>query len=310
MSDILNFYIKSPHVFFNDQSESFENAEFAITGVPMDSTSSFRPGSRFAPYEVRKISNELESYCIEVGIDFDSLKVCDLGDLIIDFKVTATLKRLARVVEELITENKVFTIIGGEHTITLGEVLAASNLYKDFKVLILDAHMDLRDEYPAELKISHATVTRRIGEKIGFKNILILGVRAVSKEEIDFCKKENFNRYLTSETILTNFGIVKNVLTHFLKPKDNVLLSIDIDVLDPAFAPGVSNPEPMGLTPISMMKILRIITSLPINIVGFDVVEVSPPYDVSGITSLIASRIIKNTICYIANKRSKTLKRP
>ncbi len=303
MSDVLNFYIKSPYVFFNDQSETFSNADFVILGVPMDYTSSFRSGSRFAPQEVRKLSNELESYCIDVDVDFDLLKVCDLGDLIVDFDVATTLKRLTRVVEELIAEDKFFVVIGGEHTITLGEILALMSIHENLKVIILDAHMDLREEYPVGLRTSHATVVRRAGEKLGFENILVLGVRAVSGEEIDFCKKENFDGYITTDTIHSNLSAVKRALTDFLKPGDYVLLSIDVDVVDPAFAPGVSNPEPLGLTPITVMKIIYTIINHPINLVGFDVVEISPPYDMSGVTSLLASRIIKNTLCYVARRK-------
>ncbi len=303
MNDILSFYIKSPHVFFNDQSETFSNADFVILGVPMDYTSSFRPGSRFAPQEVRRLSNELESYCMDVDVDFDLLRVCDLGDLIIGFDVATTLKRLTRVIGELIAKDKFFIVIGGEHTITLGEVLALMSTYENLKVIILDAHMDLREEYPIGLKTSHATVVRRTGEKIGFENILVLGVRAVSGEEINFCKKENFNGYLTSNTIYSDFNFVEKTLTKFLKPKDYVLLSVDMDVIDPAFAPGVSNPEPLGLTPVTVMEIIRMITNRSINLVGLDVVEVSPPYDISGVTSLLTSRIIKNTLCYVARRK-------
>jgi len=300
MSGILDFHINPPYVFFNEQSVPFENSDFVVLGVPMDLTSSFRPGSRFAPYRIRKVSGELESYCFEAHIDFDSLKVCDLGDLIAGPDVNTTLRKLSSVILEIVKNNKFFVVIGGEHTITLGEISALMNvLDKKVKILILDAHMDLRDEYPLGLKISHATVTRRIGEKIGFENMLLLGVRAASKEEVRFCESIDFKKYLTAETIISNPGILKESLASFLKPGDNVLISIDIDVLDPAFAPGVSNPEPLGLSPHTVMEVLREAVNFPANILGIDVVEVSPPYDISDTTSFIASRIIKNTLCYV-----------
>ncbi|RLE85946.1 MAG: agmatinase, partial [Thermoprotei archaeon] len=152
-------------------------------------------------------------------------------------------------------------------------------------------------------KLSHATVMRRIGDVLEFDNICFVGTRAVDREEIEFCRSINFGNFIDADIInQKQRSVVEKKLKKFLHSGDKVLISIDMDVLDPAFAPGVSNPEPLGISPHALMNILDTIVTMQVDVLGFDIVEVSPLYDYGNITSFLASRIIKDMICYLESR--------
>jgi agmatinase len=186
-------------------------------------------------------------------------------------------------------------LLGGEHTITYGCVQEL----KDTLVISFDAHMDLRDEYLGS-RLSHATFMRRLSEKLGSDRIIMVGVRALSREELDFAQKTGLE-YITSQDIrrLGHKSIadrLKERLTSFSK----TYVTLDMDVLDPAYAGGVGNPVPEGISPTTVIDILQEICDQ--RVVGFDVVEVAPPYDF-GVTALLASHIIFNMIAFIEETR-------
>ncbi len=269
-----------------------------IIGVPFDNTSTYRAGARFAPMAIREASVNIETYSFRAAMDLEEPGFHDLGDLHVTGEVNGTLKRLELVAKELTNENKTPVFIGGEHTLTLG---AVEGITRSCAVVSLDAHLDLRNEYMGRA-VSHATFMRRIAEHIGPENILEIGVRAVCKEELSYAEEVNI-QFLTIQKIRKE-GLRKTMkkVVNFLNEQEKVYLTIDMDVLDPAFAPAVQNPEPDGM-PISLF--LDILCGLCCNrIIAFDVVEVSPHYD-NGVTAIQAAKTIFEMICHLEKSKSR-----
>ncbi len=276
---------------FADCEHSFEDADYVIMGIPFDRTTSFRAGCRDAPDSVRRSSYNLEMYMFEHDHDIGDLKVHDMGDLDeyaqVDEMVEAAWIEASRIVDA----GKFPITIGGEHSVTVPIVKAFS---KDISVISVDAHTDFRDEYMG-MKNSHACVMRRCADHVGKDNVASLGVRSISKEEVD----AGLPFHVDSFTILEK-GMewaAERALDHLKNEK--VYLTVDIDGIDPAYAPGTGTPEPFGLLPLHVKKLINIIGE---RLVGFDVVEVSPPYD-NGNTSVLAARLIREAMAVSSKKR-------
>ncbi len=289
----------SPTLVFAGSQKTFQEADYVILGIPFDLTSTFRSGARFAPSAIREASLNIETYSFRSGIDVEDLRLHDLGDLHVSGEVNETLKRIELVVKELVDAKKLPVIIGGEHTLTLGAMgVVGSNT----ALVGFDAHLDLRDEYMGR-RVSHTTFMRRISEQIKPKKILEIGVRAVCKEELDYAKKSGV-RFLTVQKIRRDGPqkTIENVMKA-IAGFEKIYLTIDMDVLDPAFAPAVQNPEPDGL---SMEMFLDILCGLcDHRIVAFDLVEVTPHYD-RGITAVQAAKTIFEVLCGV--EKSKRVK--
>lgn len=288
----------SPSVAFGGFQRSFEEADYVILGVPLDVTSTFRAGCRFAPSAIRQASLNLETYSFKAGINAEDLIVHDLGDLHVTGEVDETLSRLELVVKEIIEAKKLPVLIGGEHTITLG---ATKGIDENIAIMDFDAHLDVRNEYMG-LVTSHTTFMRRIYEQVKPQKILEIGTRAVCKEELDFAKNQGI-QFLTVQQIMKN-GLEKitQKIEASLSDLNRIYLTIDMDVLDPAFAPAVQNPEPDGLNIHTFLELLYEVCKH--SIIAFDLVEVTPHYD-AGATAIQAAKIILETLCYI-EKRRKT----
>jgi agmatinase len=197
-----------------------------------------------------------------------------------------TLRRLERVTSDVVNAGKIPVMLGGEHTMTLAAIRAIG---PDVGVVNFDAHGDLRDEYSA-LKTMHATFMRRVAEFVGPERIVEFGLRALCLEEIDYIRKHQL-KHLTSPQILEGpLNAIKDEARKMLEGFRRIYVTVDMDVFDPAFAPGVGNPEADGLTPTHFFSLLTHV--LKNTIVGFDVVETSPDYDPSGATAVLASRVI------------------
>ncbi|MGB9659820.1 MAG: agmatinase [Nitrososphaerales archaeon] len=258
-----------------------------IFGVPFDSTVTFRPGARFGPNAIRQAYMNIEVYSLFLNVDLESLSLLDLGNLKLTNDVDDMVYSVEKVVKELVQEGVTFGILGGEHTLTFGTYLS---MPKDTALIIFDAHLDLRDEF-AGLKLSHATFLRRLTDKIGTESIIHIGSRAASKDEWKIADKIRLS-LISLQTIQT-VPNAEMLLLDFLKDFKNVYVSIDLDVLDPSFAPGVGNPEPDGL---SLHKLLEFLYSLKgKRIVGFDIVELTPLYD-NGITAVVAAKLMNEII--------------
>jgi agmatinase len=213
------------------------------------------------------------------------LKICDIGDVLVTHgNLLETLKSVERVTADIVKSSKLPIMLGGEHSITYGAVKAIG---RNVTVLQFDAHMDLRNEYLGE-KWSHACVMRRIAEEIGVPHVIEVGIRAPSKEEYQFAEKNDLN-FFTSETLNANLAETCEKLKKLLDSASNIYLSIDIDCLDPSVAPGVGNPEPEGINITTLVNLIQGIADSRVK--AFDVVEVSPPNDPSGITAVGAAKI-------------------
>lgn len=285
----LELFVIQSSIFIGNQ-QTLEEANYVLLGVPLDATSTYRSGARFAPYAIREASLNIESYSFRTKVDVEDLKIHDLGDLHIAGDVDVTLERLAIVSKELFEAKKVPVFIGGEHTITLGVM---RNLGKGTALVSFDAHLDLRNEYLG-LTTSHTTFMRRIKEQVNPSKIFEIGTRAACKEELDYAKESGIE-FLTASQI-RDAGIAETVeaLDCALADCERIYITIDFDVLDPAFAPAVQNPEPEGLNISTLLDLLEVVCDH--RVVGFDLVEVAPHYD-RGITAIQAAKIIFETLC-------------
>jgi agmatinase len=291
-------YVSASPVFSGNQ-QVFEAAKYVIVGVPFDATSTYRSGARFAPLAIRDASLNLECYSFRSNADVEELEIHDLGDLHVAGDVELTLGRLALVAQDLFEEeDKVPVFIGGEHTITLG---VARSLPRDVAVVSFDAHLDLRDNYLG-LDVSHTTFMRRINENVKPSKILEIGTRAVCKEELDYAKEAEID-YLTAHQIRKD-GTNKTAkaIKGLLEGYEKVYVTVDMDVLDPAFVPAVPNPEPEGLDTSTLLDLLEAVCDR--KVVGFDVVEVAPHYD-QGVTAIQAAKVIFEMLCML-NKVQKS----
>ena len=274
---------KSPLIMNpNDNSESVA----VIFGVPFDSTHSYKPGCRFGPDVIRDAFNNIEIFQPEFGIDLETVNINDLGNTKHTVVAAEMLQMVENITSELKKQNKQLIILGGEHLITLGSFTCFP---KDTGYVVFDAHYDLRDQY-ADIKLSHAAYLRRIVEKRGSENIVHVGARAFVKEELAFLKEHNIST-VSDKEIRDGNGpkLLKDITSTF----DNIYLSIDLDVLDPAFAPGVGNPEAVG---ISSRELYDLVTTLQNKkIVAADIVELNPTYD-NGATASMAAKMISTII--------------
>jgi len=282
----------SPSPVFSGIQRTFEEAEYVILGAPLDSTSTYRSGTRFAPLAIREASLNIETYSFRTNMDVEDLKIHDLGDLHIAGEVDETLKRLELVTRDLLDAKKMPLVIGGEHTITLGVMRSVG---ENVALVSFDAHLDMRNEY-LDLTTSHTTFMRRINEQINLHKILEIGTRAVCKEELDYAKKSG-TQFLTVQQIRRD-GVEETTkkIDMLLADCEKIYLTIDMDVLDPAFAPAVQNPEPDGLDMRVFLDLLGKVCDH--RIVAFDLVEVAPHYD-KGITAIQAAKTIFEVLCHV-----------
>jgi len=286
----------SPSPVFSGIQRTFEEAEYVVLGAPLDSTSTYRSGARFAPLAIREASLNIETHSFRTNMYIEDLKIHDAGDLHIAGEVDETLKRLELVTKDLLDAKKMPVVIGGEHTITLGVM---RNLGENVALVSFDAHLDLRNEYMG-LTTSHTTFMRRINEQIKPHKILEIGTRAVCKEELEYAEKSG-PQFLTVQQIRRDgFEETTRKIDTLLADCEKMYLTIDMDVLDPAFAPAVQNPEPDGLDMRVFLDLLGKVCDH--RIVAFDLVEVAPHYD-KGITAIQAAKTIFEVLCQVEKVR-------
>ena len=297
----IDFYTTSSNVFYGPVT-SFEKADYAILGVPFDRTSTFRGGSRFAPNAIRQASLNIETMSMRTNIDLEKVKIADLGDLVETTNVEELIHRIRAVVGDVLRSAKLPILIGGEHTLSLG---AIQSLPKDACVICFDAHLDLRDEYLGE-RVCHASFMRRVVEHIGSENVFQVGTRALSNDEYKFIQKTRMfyipSQELYRRKVETSIKKITEETMHFKKK----YITIDMDVLDPAFAPGVGNPEADGISTTILLDILSEICDS--TVLGVDLVEVNPLFD-HGQTSIAAARILFEVIAAIESSKLKLKKR-
>lgn len=271
---------------FMASSSDIEACRKVIIGLPMDITTSFRPGTRLAPYRVREVSEGIEEYSVYQDLSLEEIDFCDAGDIILPFgNVAESLKRINMVASILLEQGKQLYCIGGEHLVSLPIIQAYHSSYPDLVVIQMDAHADLRENYLGEV-LSHASVMRHVIEEIGEGKLFQLGIRSGTRDELVYAKEKS-NLYL--DRFLDALGEIKNRIG--LRP---VYLTLDIDVLDPAFAPGTGTPEAGGISSRDLFIALRELADL--QIVGFDLVEISPPYEKGDNTSILGAKILREAL--------------
>tara|TARA_B100000029_G_scaffold216948_1_gene214684 strand:+ start:2192 stop:3067 length:876 start_codon:yes stop_codon:yes gene_type:complete len=265
-----------------EKSESVAN----IFGVPFDSTHSYKPGCRFGPDVIRDAFNNIEIFHPQFQVDLETVNIKDFGNIQHTVVATEMLNMVEKVTNELRKQKKPLIILGGEHLLTLGSYMSFP---KETGYIVFDAHYDLRDEY-ANTKLSHAAYLRRIIEQRGSDNIIHVGARSFVKDELEFLTKNKINSISDKEIRLGNATrLLKDAVSSF----DELYVSIDLDVLDPAFAPGVGNPEAVGIT---SRELYDMVTSLENKkILGSDVVELNPSFD-NGSTASLAAKMISTII--------------
>ena len=291
-------FVSQSNVFSGFQ-KPFEKADYIILGVPFDVTSTYRTGARFGPNAIRLASLNIETYSFRTGIDVEDLKLHDLGDLHISTDTEKTLERIALVIKDMLDAGKTPVTIGGEHTITLGVIKGLGEKASKTAIVSFDAHLDLRHEF-MDLKLSHTTFMRRINEQMKPAKIIEVGTRAVCKEELAYAKKAGVEFFTTQQIRREGSEKIAKQLREKLAKYKNVYLSIDMDVLDPAYAPAVQNPEPEGFEPHALLDILSSICDK--RLVGFDVVEVAPNYD-SGVSAIQAVKVMFEVLCQMEKSR-------
>lgn len=275
-------YYTIPNTFARREL-ALDEAQFAILGIPYDSSESYRTGSRFGPNAMREASRDLEDYDMEEKTDLLRLKIADLGDLEVSFgDFEETEKRAVESIKHIVEKKVTPVIIGGEHTVTY---FSSQALNSDVFYVILDAHLDYRTDY-LDNRFSHASVTRRIAEKVGRENLVVVGVRSGQKEEIESAENEGLE-FISAVDFYKDKDKAIARLEELTKGRE-IYLSVDMDVLDPTEARGVCNPEPGGIYYRDMLQIFSILKKC--SLAGFDICEVAPVYD--SYTSILASKLL------------------
>lgn len=276
---------KNVEVFMACEKEAHE-ADIVLFGAPFDSTTSYRPGTRFGSSAIRRESYGIECYSPYQDKDLEDTKVMDCGDLELCFGNTK--KALAQIEEqakEILDNSAIPFMLGGEHLVTLGAFRAVLEKYPDIHIIHFDAHADLREEYLGE-QLSHASVIRRCWDLVGDGRIYQFGIRSGDREEFYWAKEHVTMRKF-------DFEGLEEVLEK-LEGKP-IYFTLDLDVLDPSVFPGTGTPEPGGVTFDALRKAAEKVCSRA-NVVACDVNELSPHYDPSGISIAAACKIVREML--------------
>lgn len=264
-----------------------------IFGIPFDATHSYKPGCRFGPDSIRDSFNNIEIFHPGLGIDLETVNIEDLGNTRHTVVASEMIDMVKKITTELVSKQRQLFILGGEHSITYGTY---TSFPKETGYVVFDAHYDLRDEF-ADIKLSHASYLRRIVEERGSENILHVGARAFVKEELEFLI-ENKIKTISDKEIRAGKGPV--LLKDYVSTFDSVYSSFDLDVLDPAYAPGVGNPEAVGVTSRELFDMIHVFKDTKVT--GVDIVELNPYHD-NGSTASIAAKIISTLIAINLSQR-------
>lgn len=276
---------KNIQTFIACDSE-YQDAEIILFGAGFDGTTSFRPGTRFAPSAIRNESFGIETYSPYQDRDMLDYSFFDSGDLELPFGNTEkVLSDIKERTEIILSDGKFPFMIGGEHLVTLGSVRAVAKEYPDLYIIHFDAHADLRDNYLGQ-KLSHACVLKRCHEIVGDGHVFQFGIRSGDRDEFKFAEEHTYmNKF--------NFDTLEETVEN-LKGK-NVYLTVDLDVLDPSIFAGTGTPEAGGVTFDELRKALTLVCN-KLDIVGCDVNELSPQYDQSGVSTAVACKIIREML--------------
>ncbi|WP_099204578.1 agmatinase [Scatolibacter rhodanostii] len=266
--------------------KEYDEATTVLFGTPFDSTTSYRPGTRFGPSTIRAQSYGIETYSPYQDLDLEDIAVMDSGDIELCIGDTQkVLKQIEDRTAQILADGKRPFMIGGEHLVTLGAFRAIHEQYPEVHIVHFDAHADLREDYLG-VKLSHACVLRRCWEFTGDNRIFQFGIRSGDKEEFLWGKEHvSTNRF--------NLDTLEETLER-LKDKP-IYFTVDLDILDPSIFPGTGTPEPGGVSFEELRKAVTLVCQQA-NIVGCDVNELSPHYDQSGVSAIVACKIIREML--------------
>lgn len=268
---------------------NFEESQAVIYGMPMDWTVSYRPGSRFGPARIREVSIGLEEYSPYLDRELDEVKYFDAGDIPLPFgNAQRSLDMIEQFVDRILEAGKFPLGLGGEHLVSWPVMKAVYKKYPDLAIIHMDAHTDLREHYEGE-PLSHSTPIRKIAELIGPKNVYSFGIRSGMKEEFEWAKENGM--YIAKFDVLEPLKEVLPTLAG--RP---VYVTIDIDVLDPAHAPGTGTVDAGGITSKELLASIHAIARSDVRVVGADLVEVAPVYDHSEQTANTASKLVREML--------------
>lgn len=281
---------------FLEAGDSYHDARVVLLGAPLDITGSYRKGAQEAPRAVRDASQGLEDYSPQLDRELGACAFYDAGDLLLPLgNLAASLGRIEQACRLLVSDGKIPFLLGGEHLITLPAVRALNVVHDGLAVLQFDAHADLRQEYLGE-SYSHATVLRRVCEVVGSGSVYQFGIRSGTRDEFDYGRAHtNFYPFAAARALEACLSSLRG------RP---VYITLDLDILDPAYAPGTGTPEPGGIQPAEVFEIVAMLQEL--NVVGCDIVELSPPYDTGGITAVLAAKIVREGLLVLSGAAAQT----
>jgi agmatinase len=276
---------------------NLEDVKCAFVGVPFDDATSYRPGARFGPSGIRQGSRLLRPYNPFVEVyPFDTLNACDFGDVpVVPGYTEDTISSVQKVTYDIASKKKTIPFLaGGDHVIALPNLRAMGAIHQKVNLVHFDSHYDFWDNYWGK-KYTHGTWLRRAREEGLLNEVIQVGIRGAlySKEDVEDASKLGITYYTTIKTHEDRAEVIK----HINSLRGKTYVSLDIDVTDPAFAPGTGTPEVGGLT---SLEVLRTIREMDIDLAGMEVVEVSPPYDVSELTSMLAANLIYEGMSILA----------
>ena len=273
---------------------SYEESKIVLFGAPFDSTTSFRPGTRFASKAMRSESFGIETYSPYQDGDLEDFAVFDSGDLELPFGNTQrVLDQIEEHTAEILKDGKIPCMIGGEHLVTLGAMRAVVKQYPDVHIIHFDAHADLREDYLEE-RFSHATVLHRVWDLVGDGKIFQFGIRSGDRSEFVWAKDHVFTNKF-------NFYGLKEIVNQL--QGQPVYFTLDLDVLDPSVFPGTGTPEAGGVSFQELLEAMIQVSHL--NIVGFDVNELSPVYDQSGSSTAMACKVLRELLIAVMKNRAE-----
>lgn len=270
----------------------FDDAKVVLFGAPYDSTTSFRPGTRFGPAAMRAESFGIETYSMLQDRDLaEDASVFDSGDLELPFGAPdAALDMIESRASEILDAGKIPFLLGGEHLVTLGSVRAVAKRYPDLHIVHFDAHADLREDYLG-VKLSHACVLRRCHDILGDGRIFQFGIRSGTRDERQFMKDGHVTTELFSDSTLPE--VIKKI-----GPNAPVYLTIDLDVIDPSEFPGTGTQEAGGFKFLQLLGDLRQICE-NLNVVALDNVELSPALDPTGRSTALACKLLREELLFL-----------
>ena len=276
---------------FISANASFEESKIVILGCPYDGSASFRSGARFGPSEIRKASWGIETYSPYFQKDLSQFSIHDMGDLELpQGEKKGSLGLIREAIRRILSKKKFPILLGGDHLITLPIVEEVLKVYPSLHLLQIDAHADLREDYLGDT-LSHSTVMKRVVDLVGEGRLFQVGIRSGIEEEFRLARR-------MKSIVSMDQGSLKSMMKR-LRNKP-VYFSLDLDVIDPSLLPGVGTPEPGGLTFLRFLSLLKEIQ--PLRVIGFDMVELTPDYDPTRISSITASVILREMILAFGSK--------